>query len=164
MSQTGEVARSEPAHGLRDLIHRPSWLSALEHAFETTPMRIEEGVDGDQFVVRAELPGIEPENDVEINVRHVRPGRLASGRCQSRRHQGDIPRRHPRGPHSARPRPGGSNASAGDTNLSRGTGQSTYFPSLRGQEMSEAFTPDELGTTPTIEVTVYRDGVVVHRQ
>jgi hypothetical protein len=30
--------------------------------------------------------------------------------------------------------------------------------------MSEAFTPDELGTTPTVEVIVYRDGAVVHRE
>ncbi|MGZ4801575.1 MAG: hypothetical protein ACXVJ7_16765 [Acidimicrobiia bacterium] len=30
--------------------------------------------------------------------------------------------------------------------------------------MSEAFTPDELGSTPTIEVTVYRDGELVHRE
>jgi hypothetical protein len=30
--------------------------------------------------------------------------------------------------------------------------------------MTEPFAPDELGTTPTIEVTVYRDGALVHRQ
>lgn len=30
--------------------------------------------------------------------------------------------------------------------------------------MTESFTPDELGATPTIEVTVYRDGAVVHRE
>lgn len=30
--------------------------------------------------------------------------------------------------------------------------------------MTESFTPDELGITPTIEVTVYRDGDVVHRE
>lgn len=30
--------------------------------------------------------------------------------------------------------------------------------------MTESFTPDELGITPTIEVTVYRDGDVVRRE
>jgi HSP20 family molecular chaperone IbpA len=32
-------------------------------------MRIEEVVDNDQLVVRAELPGIDPDNDVEVRVR-----------------------------------------------------------------------------------------------
>ena len=30
--------------------------------------------------------------------------------------------------------------------------------------MSDAFTPDELGSTPTIEVLAYRDGELVHRE
>lgn len=30
--------------------------------------------------------------------------------------------------------------------------------------MTEPFTPDELGSTPTIEVTVYRDGDLIHRE
>ncbi len=30
--------------------------------------------------------------------------------------------------------------------------------------MTEPFSPDELGATPTIEVTVYRDGDLVHRE
>jgi hypothetical protein len=30
--------------------------------------------------------------------------------------------------------------------------------------MSDPFTPDELGVSPTIEVSVYRDGAVVHRE
>ena len=30
--------------------------------------------------------------------------------------------------------------------------------------MTEPFAPDELGETPTIEVTVFRDGQVIHRE
>ena len=35
---------------------------------DTLAMRVEEFVDGDQMVVRAELPGIDPDKDVEITV------------------------------------------------------------------------------------------------
>jgi hypothetical protein len=31
-------------------------------------------------------------------------------------------------------------------------------------DMTEPFVPDELGVTPSIEVTVYRDGAVIHRE
>jgi HSP20 family protein len=51
-------------HGWLDWLHRPAWLQALA----ATPIRIEQDVDGDRMVVRAELPGIDPERDVEINV------------------------------------------------------------------------------------------------
>jgi HSP20 family protein len=51
-------------HGWLDFLHRPSWLQA----FTATPIRIEEDVDGDRVRVRAELPGIDPDRDVEINV------------------------------------------------------------------------------------------------
>lgn len=70
MSETKEIARTEASgsRGLLDWLHRPDWLHALEQAFEEVPMRIEERVDGDQFIVRAEMPGIDPDKDVEINV------------------------------------------------------------------------------------------------
>lgn len=70
MAHTKEVARKEPAssHGLLDWLPRPGWLNAFEQAFETTPLRIEERVEGDEFIVRAEMPGIDPDKDVEINV------------------------------------------------------------------------------------------------
>jgi len=45
----------------------------------TRPMRVEEFVDGDTAVVRAEMPGIDPDSDVEITVEdgilHVRAHR-----------------------------------------------------------------------------------------
>ncbi len=71
MGHTKEVTRKEQeaeVHHLLDWIPRPTWLSAVEQAFEATPMRIEERVDGNEFVVRAEMPGIDPDKDVEINV------------------------------------------------------------------------------------------------
>ena len=70
MSKTKEVARTEPtsSRGLLDWFRRPDWMATLEQAFESPSMRIEEKVDGDQFVVRAEMPGIDPDKDVEINV------------------------------------------------------------------------------------------------
>jgi HSP20 family protein len=59
------VAPAPPEdHGLFDWLHRPAWLQT----FTATPMRIEQDVDGDRVVVRAEMPGIDPERDVEINV------------------------------------------------------------------------------------------------
>lgn len=59
------VAPAPPEdHGLLDWLHRPAWLQT----FTATPMRIEQDVDGDRVVVRAELPGIDPDRDVEINV------------------------------------------------------------------------------------------------
>jgi HSP20 family protein len=51
-------------HGWLDFLHRPSWLQA----FTATPIRIEQDVDDHRVVVRAELPGIDPDQDVEINV------------------------------------------------------------------------------------------------
>ena len=51
-------------HGRLDWLHRPSWLQA----FTATPIRIEQDVDADHVVVRAELPGVDPDRDVEINV------------------------------------------------------------------------------------------------
>lgn len=44
--------------------------SPFERVFEgrSRPMRIEEYVDGNESVIRAELPGIDPERDVEISV------------------------------------------------------------------------------------------------
>ena len=33
-------------------------------------MRVEEFVDGDELVIRAEMPGIDPDNDVQVHVRN----------------------------------------------------------------------------------------------
>jgi HSP20 family protein len=69
MAESKEVARVEPeSRSLLDWFRRPDWLTALEKTFDESPMRIEERIDGDEFVVRAEMPGIDPDKDVEINV------------------------------------------------------------------------------------------------
>jgi HSP20 family molecular chaperone IbpA len=70
MAKTKEIARSETtsSYGLLDWLPRPGWFTAFEQAFEATPMRIEERVEGDEFIVRAAMPGIDPDKDVEINV------------------------------------------------------------------------------------------------
>ena len=83
------------------------------------PIRIEDFVEGDHYMVRAELAGIDPEKNVEVTVgagyltihaeRHdktegkhrtefrygafTEPG--AAGPGQRGRRQGDLPRRHP---------------------------------------------------------------------
>lgn len=51
---------------------RRSPMEMLERLFEgeqaTSGIRVEEMVDGNTLVVRAELPGIDPEKDVEVTV------------------------------------------------------------------------------------------------
>jgi HSP20 family protein len=51
---------------LADWWSRPfeSW----RRMFDETQMNVEEFVEGDQLVVRAELPGVEPDRDVDISV------------------------------------------------------------------------------------------------
>jgi HSP20 family protein len=52
----------------------PSWMGTfpelpdIESALDRDAMRIEERRDGDQIVVRAEIPGIDPDKDVEITM------------------------------------------------------------------------------------------------
>ena len=74
----------------------PRWSSLrslLESTFEgVDPIRIEETVENDQLVVKAELPGIEPDKDVEISVQertlHIRAERRQETKeeTQGRRH------------------------------------------------------------------------------
>ncbi|MGN8130681.1 Hsp20/alpha crystallin family protein [Paenarthrobacter sp. 22069] len=51
---------------------RRSPMDVIERLFEgdmgTSAIRVEEMVDGNTLVVRAELPGIDPEQDVEVTV------------------------------------------------------------------------------------------------
>jgi len=51
---------------------RRSPMDVIERLFEgdmgTSAIRVEEMVDGNTLVVRAELPGIDPEKDVEVTV------------------------------------------------------------------------------------------------
>ena len=36
--------------------------------WEMSPIRVEEFIDGDSMVIKAEIPGIDPEKDVEISI------------------------------------------------------------------------------------------------
>ena len=74
----------------------PRWSSLRslpESTFEgADPIRIAEAVENDQLVVKAELPGIDPDNDVEISVQeralHIRAERRQETKeeTQGRRH------------------------------------------------------------------------------
>jgi HSP20 family protein len=72
------VAKREEASPSRDWLARwfddwrvPRWWPELhlDRMFEgAEPMRVEEFRDGDTLVVKAEMPGIDPDTDVEIDV------------------------------------------------------------------------------------------------
>src|SRR5579864_1168575 len=51
---------------------RPEWPEVFRRLFETDwdtgYLRVEEFQDGDDLVVRAEMPGIDPDKDVEVSV------------------------------------------------------------------------------------------------
>jgi len=46
----------------------PAWPDHLRQLVSENPMKIEEFTDEGNLVVRAEMPGIDPDNDLEINV------------------------------------------------------------------------------------------------
>ncbi|HVV19165.1 MAG TPA: Hsp20/alpha crystallin family protein, partial [Pseudonocardiaceae bacterium] len=62
---------------MTSVIHRPTtllpdvfgWLEA-GWPFATNSMRVEQYVDDDKYVVRAELPGFDPEKDIQVTVEH----------------------------------------------------------------------------------------------
>ena len=47
--------------------HWPEWLSG-----ETSGFRVEEFMEDDEFVIRGEIPGVDPEKDIDIQVDHGR--------------------------------------------------------------------------------------------
>jgi len=67
-----------PARSSQQDIGMPTWwdrfwawpnFPQMRRFFEEDDMRVEEFIEGDQLVVRAELPGIDPDHDVDIAVR-----------------------------------------------------------------------------------------------
>ena len=120
---------------MTDLLARrkPRWLAELSEVFtefptwadlplivDTQPMRLEDEMEDGHYVVRAEIPGIDPAKDVDITVRDGRmtikaertEKKEAKGRSefrygsfvrsvmlptggQRRRHQSHIRQRHP---------------------------------------------------------------------
>ncbi len=84
----------------------PALRGLMESAFEGfEPLRIEETVEAEQLVVRAELPGIDPDKDVEISVQdrtlHIQAHRRretkeeAKGHYRSEFRYGSFARRIP---------------------------------------------------------------------
>ncbi len=74
-----------------DLPRWPALRSLMESAFEGfEPLRIEEKVEAERLVVRAELPGIDPDNDVEISVQdrilHIRAERRQETKEEAKGH------------------------------------------------------------------------------
>jgi HSP20 family protein len=62
---------------MTSVVHRPAtllpdvfgWLEA-GWPFATNSMRVEQYVDDDKYVVRAELPGFDPEKEIQVSVDH----------------------------------------------------------------------------------------------
>lgn len=56
----------------------PTWFDWLESNFpfrspfasDEHPIRVEEYLDGDDYTIRAEIPGVDPDRDLEISVEH----------------------------------------------------------------------------------------------
>ncbi|WP_285708823.1 Hsp20/alpha crystallin family protein [Microtetraspora sp. NBRC 16547] len=63
----GAIARREAGWPFPDLLE---WLESPMMGLRTTAelIRIEDYVEGDRYVVRAELPGIDPSKDVDITI------------------------------------------------------------------------------------------------
>ncbi len=63
--------------------------SAWKDLFDDDEMKVEEFRDGDTLVVRAEMPGIDPDNDVEITVSdgmlHLRAERRSETKSDDRK-------------------------------------------------------------------------------
>jgi HSP20 family protein len=67
------VTRHNPASPLTELIDwfDSGWPSAVPwHREDAHALRIEDRLDEDRYVVRAEIPGIDPDKDVRITVEH----------------------------------------------------------------------------------------------
>ena len=66
----GTVARRTPTSPLAELFDwfESGWPSTIERRRGSQAMRIEDRLEEDKYVLRAELPGIDPEKDVEITV------------------------------------------------------------------------------------------------
>ncbi len=65
MTKTTELSRVEwPPRRLLDWLRFPEWAGP----WEGPEMKVEEFVDGGELVVRAEMPGLDPDKDVDIHV------------------------------------------------------------------------------------------------
>ncbi|MFF5209082.1 hypothetical protein [Streptosporangium sp. NPDC000396] len=62
----------EPRGFLAELFDRPHWPAPRSR--EWNPIRFEDYAKDDRYVLRAELPGLDPGKDVEINLASGVPG------------------------------------------------------------------------------------------
>ena len=75
-SPTGELKEGKSSAGLSTRWSRPRELSDLWTGWQPfggmnwpfRDIKVEEFVDGDQLVVRAEVPGVDPERDIDVSV------------------------------------------------------------------------------------------------
>ena len=73
-SNAGLARRDEwwPERRMFDLLDTPSWAGLREWpnfaALRDRMLRIEESFDNDTFVVRSEMPGIDPDKDVTVEI------------------------------------------------------------------------------------------------
>jgi HSP20 family molecular chaperone IbpA len=74
---TPQSKQNVPARSTQQDIGMPTWwdrfwawpnFPQMRRFFEEDDMRVEEFVDDDKLVVRAEIPGIDPDRDVEVDV------------------------------------------------------------------------------------------------
>ena len=74
---TPQSKQNVPARSTQQDLGMPTWwdrfwawpsFPQMRRFFEEDDMRVEEFVDEDKLVVRAEIPGIDPDRDVEIDV------------------------------------------------------------------------------------------------
>jgi len=75
---TTQSKENTPARSTQQDVGMPTWwdrfwawpnFPQMRRFFEEDDMRVEEFVEDDKLVVRAEMPGIDPDRDVEIDVR-----------------------------------------------------------------------------------------------
>ena len=63
-------------------------MSEMRRFFDEGDLRVEEFVDNDKLVVRAELPGIDPDRDIDIDIRDHTLRIRAERRAQERKQEG----------------------------------------------------------------------------
>ena len=94
---TSESKVKTPATRTRRDVEFPTWwdrfwtwpsVQQMRRFFDEDDMRVEEFVDNDRLVVRAELPGIDPDRDIEIDV-HDHTLRIRAERRQEEHDEDD---------------------------------------------------------------------------
>jgi len=63
-----EISRRHQGPTLPDLLMDPFGMLDLRPRLDFHPIRVEDGFEDDKYVLSAELPGIDPERDVELVV------------------------------------------------------------------------------------------------